>query len=482
MNEDKRYNNINISILTNKRKKNVENAINSVLGISSEEKIKYFNFNIHLLNKSVEKYAINKLEKVFTETDYFIIDWTDIDIIDDNRMWFLRFILLKKMHYTIFVKDIVLNSIIIDVDSKNIVPCRLNVNIFRNEQYMSFILNNIEEIVNKRLYRNELFYKLWFPTNTSDITLVVAVDDERPVDSALTSHNYGFVDSIADKDAVLEVSKLLSRKYPKARITVCKIENFNPQDIRKNLVVIGGPGGDEYVRADGTKMESEGNEICRKLSQNIHSRISYTNDCEEMLILDKRYRAKYDKGIMCEDIGYFSAVQNPSNLKNRIILIHGIHTLGVLGAARVFSDERDAENNYETIYKWIVNQGAKIGIDFETFFKVDVLNGEAFCPVLEMDNVFPLRDKDSFSKEKEEKGSVFNEENFDYREIMDQIKILISDMNRELPCFKTEAPKTYQETKKNLKILYELEKNENINEINTIFNDIYVKWKEITRK
>ena len=82
---------------------------------------------------------------------------------------------------------------------------------------------------------------------------------------------------------------------------------------------------------------------------------------------------------MTEDYGYFAALRNPYDEKFRAVLLHGIHTLGVVGAARIFSDETNAEVNY----KFLIDDffaGAIDDISFECTFNVDINYGTVLSP------------------------------------------------------------------------------------------------------
>jgi hypothetical protein len=67
-------------------------------------------------------------------------------------------------------------------------------------------------------------------------------------------------------------------------------------------------------------------------------------------------------------------------------MLHGIHTLGVLGATRVLDGDLDSIGNFDVLREAI----GGLGSAFEGFFEVDVMHGEVECPRLRADQVFSL--------------------------------------------------------------------------------------------
>src|SRR5438093_9153383 len=68
-----------------------------------------------------------------------------------------------------------------------------------------------------------------------------------------------------------------------------------------------------------------------------------------------------------------------------VVLINGIHTAGVLGAARTFGGRREALRNFHaTAAAGVSNTG------FECHFEVPALNGDVRVPIVESGNVLSL--------------------------------------------------------------------------------------------
>lgn len=341
-----------------------------------------------------------------------------------------------------------------------------------------------------------MFYKLWFSKKTQSIVIVVSPEEDKPQDANIYSRNYGFMDNVGDKDAILEIVKLLSKKYPKAELDIRSADTYEPsyKNLRKNIVVIGGPGGSEYEMLDGTLVDDCGNKICREFGKKINSKVSYSNDCETMIVDDNKYKAQYESdGIMEADYGYFCAMPNPFNHESRVILIHGIHTLGVVGAAIAFSDDSIAESNFQILNE-LFSKETKNEIMFETFFNVAVHKGQAFCPTINAKDIFIQNQVNNLVKSNEliKQNKKIDEEDRaqEYSNNVDELKFLIEklweEMAREVPAYKRNAPENYKvftEDKNNLNvILNKLNPSDNtgvdqVEDYKSQYNVISMRWR-----
>lgn len=235
----------------------------------------------------------------------------------------------------------------------------------------------------------ELVYELWFPRGTSAIWVVCPQIHEPGEFADRSSPDYTYLDNLGDTDALLEVMVFLSRYYPKAII-----EKFNSDDLPRghannNLVVVGGPGSSDEIS----------NRLCREMMGAVNSRVSYTEDCERMIVdpgLEQpiELRADTESATRPEDFkirrdyGYFARFPNPLNENATVVLVNGIHTAGVLGAAMVFADRRESLRNYHSVF--VSGENAN---SFECHFQVEVLNGTVKVPALLAQNIYTLGPK-----------------------------------------------------------------------------------------
>ena len=204
-------------------------------------------------------------------------------------------------------------------------------------------------------------YDFWFPRKTTEISIVTSQENagKRSIDAITTSETYSFLDNVGDKDALLDTGMFLSRHYPKARIRRLFPREFNDRDdSASNLVVIGGPIN---------------NSLCKRLMSALDSQVSYSPSTGSMKVSDVQYDCVHDdKNGMQKDYGYFAAFPNRLNKANRVVLMSGITTFGVVGAFKAFSDLMLSKLNFDTIRSITGrNQGS---VSFECFFEVAVHN------------------------------------------------------------------------------------------------------------
>ena len=236
--------------------------------------------------------------------------------------------------------------------------------------------------------QEELVFRFWFPRGTRTIWIVCPQDHYPSEYADHSSPDYTYLDNLGDQDALLELMVFLSRHYPNATIEHFSSGNLPRGHTSSNLVVVGGPGSISDI----------GNSVCAQMMKAIDSRVSYSDDCEQMVVTGNgvplELRAEYHDGPSSgtveqqgirEDVGYFARFPNPLNGESTVVLVNGIHTTGVLGAARAFSERREALPNFHTVLK---KRASSTG--FECYFKVPVLNGDVRVPSLESQQVFQI--------------------------------------------------------------------------------------------
>jgi hypothetical protein len=236
----------------------------------------------------------------------------------------------------------------------------------------------------------ELIYRFWFPRETGAVWVVCPQIHEPGEYADRGSPDYTYLDNLGDTDALLEVMVFLSQYYPEATI-----ERFSAVDLPRghtsgNLVIIGGPG---------TCTDIE-NSVCAEMMAEINSHVSYSDDCEQMFVrrpdgnikqLEAQFqtrestRPSVSDKLLRQDKGYFARFPNPLNENATAVLVNGIHTAGVLGATRAFSERREAFRNFAAVLESRAHHHA-----FECVFDVQVLNGQVKVPHIAIDDVLPL--------------------------------------------------------------------------------------------
>lgn len=185
---------------------------------------------------------------------------------------------------------------------------------------------------------HSIYYKLLWSFDEEDSVYIVCPELKKPEkrqepepEGFLYLGKYGDIDSLV----TLRVS--LSRLYPTLQIKVCTSEEFSKlpsTQYANNLIVVGGP---DYNKTTRTLMKYTPFEFIEK-GKSVVLKIKEKN---------KYFQANFKRrrGIVEEvtDYGFFLKIPNPHNDKKKLIMINGIHTYGVYGAAKCFSLNEECE-------------------------------------------------------------------------------------------------------------------------------------------
>jgi len=223
--------------------------------------------------------------------------------------------------------------------------------------------------------------KIWFPSDVGTVHIITSTESEMREQFALPeSDNYMLLESLGDKDSLLSVVTFLGRNYRNINAPMYAANSTIP--LEDNLVIIGGPGDDE----------GDGNPVCKIFMEKMDVKISYSEDCEQLIYKGRSYTATKQGNKTVRDYGYFARFPNPFNPRTSVVLINGIHTFGVLGAAKAFSDHPSAQVNIKKILNKLNLDDIKQA-SFECFFPVDVLQQSVVCPEIEEDCILLLNKK-----------------------------------------------------------------------------------------
>lgn len=222
---------------------------------------------------------------------------------------------------------------------------------------------------------SKYFFDMWLPSSTNDMCIVGSNEIEKTNYASPDSDNHIFLDNFGDKDAILDCVTFMHKYYPQAKINFLPADDKNI-DLESNLILIGGPGD-----------EKEGNFITKEIMKEVGFKISYSTECESMVVDEISFNAQKLGGRISKDWGYFARIPNPYNRESTIILISGIHTFGVKGATMAFSDHPNSQVNFRTILERF-NYCSPLY--FECYFPVKVFNGKVMCPSIETNKIFPI--------------------------------------------------------------------------------------------
>ena len=363
--------------------------------------IEKFRTNIKLLVSQAENLVRKEYQDFEIETTFVFSDLFDglpqqiennirnshlgiVDITENKANIFFEYGLLYGLDIPVLLIKTAesMASFPIPADIKDRLPI-----VYENfDKLLDTVLNNLADAFKRILHNDSLaniyLNKIWFPNDVKTIHVVTSTESEKRVQfSEPESDNYMLLESLGDKDSLLSVVTFLNRHYRNIITPMYAADSFSGS-LEDNLIVIGGPGDDD----------GDGNPICKIFTDKMQVKITYSEDCEKLLYKAHEYVAKKQGNKTVMDWGYFARFPNPLNPRTSVVLVHGIHTFGVLGAAKAFSDHPSAQGNIRKVIEKLNLDDIKQA-SFECFFPVDVLQQSVVCPDIDEDYILQLEKK-----------------------------------------------------------------------------------------
>lgn len=231
---------------------------------------------------------------------------------------------------------------------------------------------------------HSIYYKLLWGFNEGDLIYIVCPELEKPKkrqepepEEFLYLGKYGDIDSLV----ALQVS--LSRLYPMLQIKVCTSEEFSRfpgTPYANNLIVIGGP---DYNKVAKTLMK--------------YTPFEFIEKGKAVLLKIKQqkvfFKAKFQRRGGIEEVidyGFFYKMPNPHNDKKKLIMINGIHTYGVYGAAKCFSLNEECEADISISNCKIIINELGDNPNFATVLEVKSTMKNVITPKIRKENLIPL--------------------------------------------------------------------------------------------
>lgn len=260
---------------------------------------------------------------------------------------------------------------------------RLVIDYANFDELIKKCLENVADEFRRLLHYDSLaniyLSKIWFPNDVGTVHIITSTEGEkREKFASPTADNYMLLESLGDKDSLLEVTAFLNRNYRNTNCSMYAADGYT-NNMEGNFVVIGGPGDEE----------GDGNKICKLFMGKMDVKVTYDDDCENLLFGRKKFKAIKEKNKTIKDFGYYARFPNPFNPKSTVVLINGIHTFGVLGASKAFSDHPSAQGNIRKVLKKLKLDNIKQA-SFECFFPVDVFQQTVICPEIDEQYILPL--------------------------------------------------------------------------------------------
>lgn len=205
----------------------------------------------------------------------------------------------------------------------------------------------------------------------TDIPVVAAPSSSRSQFKSLNSENYTRLDSLGDRDSIVEIVRLLSRLYPASRANLEDSSSFGVNNLRRPLVLVGGMGFEGH----------ENNSLTKSLFNHLGIRLNFR--CDGLDYTDRSWNVeRREDGEVVKDIAIFSRLSSPFDDKVKIVSLQGVFTRGVLGAALSFGLGSVAQHNHRIVDE-LVGSG-----DFVAIFEVSVVGGRVIPAKVGKEDIF----------------------------------------------------------------------------------------------
>jgi len=246
------------------------------------------------------------------------------------------------------------------------------------------IANSISTYL-KESSKSLLYFKSLWGFDEAEQVYIVCPELEEPEKRQYPEpQEFLYLGKYGDIDSLIVVYSSLNKIYPQLSIKFCTSEEFksipgNPY--ASNLILIGGP---DY------------NKVTESFMKYTPFEFSQNENDETILIYNQRnqvFEPKFKLKKEIEEVvdyGFFLKIPNPYNPDKKLIMINGIHTYGVYGAAKCFSlyDEHEiniAKDNCKTVIE-------TLGDDphFAVIVKVECINKKIGIPQIRKEELISL--------------------------------------------------------------------------------------------
>jgi hypothetical protein len=180
--------------------------------------------------------------------------------------------------------------------------------------------------------------------------------------------NYTQLAGFGDLDAMVELHGHLRAENPSMGVFYKAAPDVKADDLSGHIVIIGGIGWNDVMKRliDLSRLP---------VRQEEHAKVK----TGEIFLTDEGQQEYFPQwspstGALMEDVGLLVRMPNPLNSNRTITMCNGIHSRGVLGAARTLTDARLRESNEQFIARNFPDN------QFGILMRVQVIEGETLTP------------------------------------------------------------------------------------------------------
>lgn len=216
--------------------------------------------------------------------------------------------------------------------------------------------------------------KSWHFSDSGPVTLVCAqlpADQTSPMADP-ADPNFTQLLSFGDLDAMVELWGHVRMENPAMDVFYKSAPRVTADDLSGHVVIVGGIGWNDVTRRilglARLPVTQKADPACAT-GEIFVARVDNT---------ERRYLPEWsetDPGKLTEDVGLLVRMPNPLNSNRTLTMCNGIHSRGVLGAARSLTDKRLRDSNERYIARTFPDSE-----QFGILMRVQVIEGVAMTP------------------------------------------------------------------------------------------------------
>lgn len=243
-------------------------------------------------------------------------------------------------------------------------------------EYSQYIEPVLEGPISSNLSSARLTWWLPFRHATHKIPIIVGPSKSNSQFRVPDASNYTQVDNLGDRDALFEVTRVLSRIYPTCATQPlsCSQSTDVPSVLSSPAILVGGIG-----YSDGTPNNFVAAKLFAMRKVDIRfSPLGLTFNSTSWTVI------RSNSGEVIRDVSVFARLSSPFDAKVKIFSLQGVYTRGVVGSILSFGIGDIALHNHKLVERQVGNR------DFIAIFYTDILNGNVFPTRLDESSLYIL--------------------------------------------------------------------------------------------
>ncbi len=215
--------------------------------------------------------------------------------------------------------------------------------------------------------------ELWGLRADQSVTLVFPElpEHERPKFASASNPDHIRLHRFADLDSLFELKAFFTRQFPGISVQEFTWQDVPDSALIEDIIVVGGIAYNPFMADAMDRLDSPFRQLAAPAGE---------PDALVARSSNEEYRPEHSAGgSVTADFGFFAKAPNPFNRDRSMVLINGVLTHGVLGAAKCFSDLEAGPRNCESVLDTLDNRPPQ----FAVLVRVAVLANRVKVPELD---------------------------------------------------------------------------------------------------